>query len=104
MRIATLEEAQKLYDVLDNIIGVFREKNMPSAGVKFYQKKKADFLEQVMREIPATYWFQGGGCASLTLNFDSTGFYVTSDRDDTRTTNALDKVNTALRKLKLTYL
>ena len=104
MRIATLEEAQKLYDVLDNTIGVFREKNMPSAGVKFYQKKKADFLEQVMKEIPVTYWFQGGGCASLTLNFDSTGFHVTSDRDDTRTANALEKVNTALRKLKLTYL
>lgn len=104
MRIATLEEAQKLYDVLDNTIGVFREKNMPPAGIKFHDKKKDDFLEQVMREIPATYWFQGGGCASLTLNFDSTGFHVTSDRDDTRTANALEKVNTALRKLKLTYL
>jgi len=77
MATMTREDALHLYTILDKNIGVFRQEEMPEGAVKFYEKKKEDFLELFTTSVPESYWFQGEIMNSVSLNLDlDKGFYI----------------------------
>lgn len=65
----TEENATHLHSILDKTIGVFRDDEMPEKFMKFYEKKKQDFIDIFSTEIPQEYWFHGGEFRSLNLNY-----------------------------------
>lgn len=67
-------EAETLYNILDETIGVFRQENMSKGAERFYKKKRIEFIETYSNNIPASFWFQGVDCPSVSLDFDSAGF------------------------------
>jgi hypothetical protein len=73
----TESDAQKLYEILDNGVGVFRSKSMSRGAERFHEEKKQEFLKKFSTSIPEEYWFQGVNIPSITLLFTSaTGFKV----------------------------
>lgn len=77
MATMTREDALHLYTILDKNIGVFRQEEMPEGAVKFYEKKKEDFLELFTNNVPESYWFQGELMNSVSLNLDlENGFHI----------------------------
>lgn len=101
MRIASREEAERLHTILDEVIGVFRERQMTEAAQTYWDRKREEFISQFTAQIPSTYWFQGGGCKSITLHFDSTGFRVVSGEDRDRPHRLVGLANGQLSKARI---
>lgn len=99
----TREEAENLYSILDENIGVFREEEMPESAQKFYEKKKQEFLDVFSTEIPETYWFQGTICRSVSLIKDPEhGFILKAEIDPGHTVHdIIEKTNKKIRKASL---
>lgn len=69
-------EATQLFEILDEVFGVFRQSEMNDRAQEFYDSKREEFIESYSTEIPASFWFQGVGCPSASLDFDSSGFNI----------------------------
>lgn len=96
------ETAEKLYTILDENVGVFRQAEMPDGALKFHAEKKQEFIDTFIQEIPESYWFQGFVCRSAYLNFDSTGFHVMSASDEaTHIQKVIDTVNEEIKASKI---
>lgn len=91
------ENAELLYEILDETIGVFRQVEMSEGAVKFYEEKKKEFIDTYTEEIPDSFWFQGFECPSVSLDFNSTGFNVKLMSD--KTTQNVKTINTANERI-----
>ncbi len=95
------KQAQRLYSILDEHVGVFRAsavEELSSGAKRFYHEKHLDFVELFTSSIPATYWFQGFACSSVTLvHSEVEGFQLTMDKASRQDQQVLDAVNAALR-------
>lgn len=70
------KEATRLFEILDETFGIFRQSEMNERAQEFYDSKREEFIESYSTKIPASFWFQGIGCPSASLDFDSCGFKV----------------------------
>ena len=91
-------EAESLYNLLDENVGMFRFPGMSEAAVKFCDSKRKEFIQTYSTSIPKVFWFQGGECSSAELVYESeTGsFHVTSEVDCTHTRRLVENLNKAL--------
>lgn len=93
-------EAEKLHNVLDEFIGVFRYDNMPEDAVVIYNNKKEEFIEIFTKEVPENYWFQGTEFSSVNLVFHPIeGFKLVSELAHDHLKNILEKTNGKLKKI-----
>lgn len=100
------EEAEILYVILDETIGVFRQAEMPEGAVKFHNKKRDEFIKTYTEDIPDSFWFQGVDCPSISLDFDSTGFKITVPSEGTsrKTVKAVESANERINKIKFNII
>lgn len=103
--VMTREEAARLYNTLDETIGVFREENMSDKALDFYHEKRGEFIETFSTAIPDSYWFQGTVCSSATLVFDSVeGLHVVCISPDRKANKVVEEiVNPALKDADFFY-
>lgn len=91
--VMTRAEAARLYSVLDETIGVFREENMSDKAIEFYEDKREEFIDLYSTEIPENYWFQGTVCLSASLIFDSIeGLHVVCSTGEAGAQKLVDEV------------
>lgn len=65
------EHAEQLLHILDEHVGYYRYADMPARAEEIRQRKVEEFLTAYTTSIPAELWFQGFGCDSVHLVFDS---------------------------------
>ena len=94
------QDAVTLHNILDDTVGVFRQKEMPEGAVKFHDNKKSEFIAQYSKEIPESYWFQGVDCPSVTLNFDSTGFNLALSSNESTPVRGLNAIKNANERIE----
>ena len=91
-------DARALFALLDENIGVFRTEEMNARAQAFYEDRKEDFIRQYSAEIPFSYWFQGVGCHSVELFFDSTlGFHLESAASEKCVQDSLTEMNAKMK-------
>jgi hypothetical protein len=89
----TRAEAARLYSILDETIGVFREEDMSEKAMEFYNDKREEFIDLYSTEIPESYWFQGTVCLSASLIFDSIeGLHVVCSTGEAGSQKLVDEV------------
>lgn len=100
------EEAEVLYAILDETIGVFRQAEMPEGAVKFHNQKRDEFIRTYTEDIPDSFWFQGVDCPSALLVFDSTGFKITVPSEGTprKTVKIVERANERIDEIKFTII
>lgn len=103
--VMTRDEAKRLYSVLDEKVGVFREENMSDGALRFYKDKREEFIHAYSTRIPESYWFQGTVCLSANLLFDSIeGLHVVCSTGEPGAEQLIEEVvNPALRAADFQY-
>lgn len=106
MTAITREDAERLYEILDANVGVFRTSDMTEKAEKFYRSQREKFLEAYTGHVPDDYWFQGFGATSVTLCFDSVeGFHLVSETcGDNRELHIIEETNRLLKKADIKLL
>lgn len=98
----SFDEAKELYVILDENLGVFREREMSAKAAEFYSGKSEEFLRKFSNEIPEEYWFQGIEYPSITMYCGSEGFILKNE--DPKVQRKLDEVNSIIDKRKFNLL